>query len=162
MTKPLKKKVHQISSNNGSDDMKHSHHSQCSIYFKGDAFLGWMRLELQSEGLLPDGLHRLPGYNGHLESKRSTILRKDRLSSSVHGFVSGIQSDTVATSGSMQVLFSPPTRPSEDSTILKTSWSPATWTKPGKFQSIDGPLLCCHVLKIFEERAMTHDVYNRN
>ena len=61
----------------------------------------------------------------------------------------------------VQVLFSPPTRPSEDSTILKTSWSPATWTKPGKFQSIDGPLLCCHVLKIFEERAMIHDVYNR-
>ena len=54
MTK-LKKKVHQISSNNGSGDMKHSHHSQCSTYFKGDAFLGWMCLELQSEGLLPGG-----------------------------------------------------------------------------------------------------------
>ena len=113
-------------------------------------------------GIVAWRLHR-PGYNGHLESKRSTILRKDRLSSSDVIGVRVCVRDPKRHGCyvRVQVLFSPPTRPSEDSTILKTSWSPATWTKPGKFQSIDGPLLCCHVLKIFEERAMIHDVYNR-
>ena len=100
MTKP--KKVHQISWNNGSDDMKHSHHSPCSIYFKGDAFLGWMRLELQSEGLLPGGFTDCQGTTAISSPRGPQSFAKTGFRhrmSSVYGFVSGIQSDTVATSG---------------------------------------------------------------
>ena len=87
-----------------------------------------------------------------------------RLSSSVYGpygFLSGIQSDTCHSVQVHPGTFAPPTRPSEDSTILKTSWSPATSAKPGKFQSVDGRLFCYRVLKMIAERAVTHDGYRR-